>query len=41
MAAPPLIVLASMRRFGPQPQIVGFDLNDVANQLIARHKRAA
>jgi hypothetical protein len=26
---------------GPQPQIVGSDLNDVANQLIARHKRAA
>jgi phosphoserine phosphatase len=24
---------------GPQPQIVGNDLNDVANQLIARHKR--
>src|ERR1700758_5374136 len=24
---------------GPQPQIVGDDLNDVANQLIARHKR--
>jgi 2-haloacid dehalogenase len=23
---------------GPQPQIVGNDLNDVANQLIARHK---
>jgi 2-haloacid dehalogenase len=23
---------------GPQPQIVGSDLNDVANQLIARHK---
>jgi 2-haloacid dehalogenase len=23
---------------GPQPQIVGDDLNDVANQLIARHK---
>jgi len=26
---------------GPQPQIVGADLNDVADQLIARHKRAA
>ena len=26
---------------GPQPRIVGSDLNDVANQLIARHKRAA
>ena len=25
---------------GPQPQIVGDDLNDVADQLIARHKRA-
>jgi 2-haloacid dehalogenase len=25
---------------GPQPQIVGNDLNDVADQLIARHKRA-
>jgi 2-haloacid dehalogenase len=24
---------------GPQPQIVGNDLNDVADQLIARHKR--
>jgi 2-haloacid dehalogenase len=24
---------------GPQPQIVGRDLNDVADQLIARHKR--
>ena len=24
---------------GPQPQIVGDDLNDVADQLIARHKR--
>jgi 2-haloacid dehalogenase len=24
---------------GPQPQIVGNDLNDVANQLIAQHKR--
>jgi 2-haloacid dehalogenase len=23
---------------GPQPQIVGDDLNDIANQLIARHK---
>jgi 2-haloacid dehalogenase len=23
---------------GPQPQIVGDDLNDVANQLIARHE---
>ena len=23
---------------GPQPQVVGNDLNDVANQLIARHK---
>jgi 2-haloacid dehalogenase len=23
---------------GPQPQIVGDDLNDVANQLIARHQ---
>ena len=23
---------------GPQPQIVGDDLNDVADQLIARHK---
>ncbi len=26
---------------GPQPQIVGDDLNDVADQLIARHKRPA
>jgi 2-haloacid dehalogenase len=26
---------------GPQPHIVGNDLDDVANQLIARHKRAA
>ena len=26
---------------GPQPQIVGTDLNDVANQLIARHKARA
>ncbi len=26
---------------GPQPHIVGKDLNDVADQLIARHKRAA
>jgi 2-haloacid dehalogenase len=26
---------------GPQPQIVGDDLNDVANQLIARHKGRA
>ena len=26
---------------GPQPEIVGSDLNDVANELIARHKRAA
>src|SRR5262245_18865155 len=26
---------------GPQPQIVGNDLNDVADQLIARHKRQA
>jgi 2-haloacid dehalogenase len=26
---------------GPQPQIVGNDLNDVADQLIAHHKRAA
>jgi 2-haloacid dehalogenase len=25
---------------GPQPHIVGNDLNDVADQLIARHKRA-
>jgi 2-haloacid dehalogenase len=24
---------------GPQPQIVGNDLNDVADQLIARHAR--
>ena len=24
---------------GPQPQIVGDDLDDVADQLIARHKR--
>jgi 2-haloacid dehalogenase len=24
---------------GPQPQIVGDDLNDVADQLIAQHKR--
>jgi 2-haloacid dehalogenase len=23
---------------GPQPQIVGDDLNDVVNQLIARHE---
>jgi 2-haloacid dehalogenase len=26
---------------GPQPQFVGADLNDVADQLIARHARAA
>jgi 2-haloacid dehalogenase len=26
---------------GPQPQIVGDDLDDVADQLIARHKRTA
>ena len=26
---------------GPQPNIVGQDLNDVADQLIARHKKAA
>jgi 2-haloacid dehalogenase len=26
---------------GPQPNIVGNDLNDVADQLIARHKQAA
>jgi 2-haloacid dehalogenase len=26
---------------GPQPQIVGNDLNDVANQIISRHKRGA
>jgi 2-haloacid dehalogenase len=26
---------------GPQPQIVGDDLNDVADQLIARHKKHA
>jgi 2-haloacid dehalogenase len=26
---------------GPQPHIVGNDLNDVADQLIVRHKRAA
>src|ERR1700733_8955903 len=26
---------------GPQPQIIGADLNDVADQLIARHKRRA
>jgi 2-haloacid dehalogenase len=26
---------------GPQPQIVGRDLNDVADQLIARHRKAA
>jgi 2-haloacid dehalogenase len=26
---------------GPQPQIVGTDLNDVADQLIVRHKAAA
>ena len=26
---------------GPQPQIVGADLNDVADQLIARHKERA
>jgi 2-haloacid dehalogenase len=26
---------------GPQPQIVGTDLNDVANQIISRHKRGA
>jgi 2-haloacid dehalogenase len=26
---------------GPQPQIVGDDLNDVADQLIARHKRSS
>ena len=24
---------------GPQPQIVGSDLNDVADQLITRHSR--
>jgi 2-haloacid dehalogenase len=23
---------------GPQPQIIGDDLNDVADQLIARHR---
>jgi 2-haloacid dehalogenase len=26
---------------GPQPQFVGNDLNDIADQLIARHKRQA
>jgi 2-haloacid dehalogenase len=26
---------------GPQPQVVGNDLNDVANRLIARHKGQA
>ena len=26
---------------GPQPQIIGNDLNDVADQMIARYKRAA
>jgi len=26
---------------GPQPQIVGDDLNDVADQLIARHRRSS
>jgi len=26
---------------GPQPDIVGSDLNDVADQLVARHKRVA
>ena len=26
---------------GPQPQIIGDDLNDIANQLIARHKGRA
>src|SRR6201991_3938098 len=26
---------------GPQPHIIGKDLNDVADQLIARHKKAA
>jgi 2-haloacid dehalogenase len=26
---------------GPQPHIVGIDLNDIADQLIARHARAA
>jgi 2-haloacid dehalogenase len=26
---------------GPQPQVVGDDLNDVADQLIARHRRRA
>jgi len=26
---------------GPQPQIVGNDLNDVASQRIARHKKEA
>ncbi len=26
---------------GPQPQIVGSDLNDVADQLIVRHRKAA
>src|SRR6202012_3906146 len=26
---------------GPQPQIVGSDLNDVADQLMARHRKAA
>jgi 2-haloacid dehalogenase len=26
---------------GPQPQIVGDDLNDVADQLIARHRGQA
>jgi hypothetical protein len=28
----------SIKGVGPQPQIVGNDLNDVADQLIARHK---
>jgi len=36
MAALPLIVF--VLGVGPQPQIVGDDLNDVANQLIARHE---
>ena len=26
---------------GPQPEVVGTDLNDVADQLIARHNPAA
>jgi 2-haloacid dehalogenase len=29
---------ATMSRVGPQPQIVGDDLNDIADKLIARHK---